>query len=192
MKCRQMLVQVLVIGALAGAAPIAAAQSRPDAARAGARDRAAARPAQTGDFWVSLGGGAYTGEEYEQPANDPNSSSYDVGGYAAHASFNMSNGDVLLRVRSSWLFDYTNNTAEEVGVSIGLPLARDRSVWASVGVSRLTDVSFTQQSPTVGVPVDLAFYPTRGLELLVHGNLNDDSNFIGVAISGVIGKDRRR
>ncbi|MEQ1439598.1 hypothetical protein AAG565_09555 [Fontimonas sp. SYSU GA230001] len=141
------------------------------------------------DGWISFGGGYYNGQDYEAPAGSPKGDAERVGGYEAMLAFNHA-GPVLLRLRSTWMFDFTSNTAEEVAALVGLPLAPGRQLYLAAGVSRLTDVSNTQQSPTVGVPIELLFYPTRGLEVGVHGNLNPDSDFIGFTFGGVFGKQR--
>lgn len=142
------------------------------------------------DGWVSLGGGWYNGEDYDDdPAADDDEDAASADGAALHLSINRG-GPVLLRLRASWLLDYTSNTAEEVAGMVGIPLGADRNTWLAAGVSRLTDVSAEQQSPTLGVPVEIIWYPVRGLELALQGNFNDDSNFIGIAIGGAIGRQR--
>jgi hypothetical protein len=151
----------------------------------------AAPAGSNADFWFGIGGGAYTGEDYDPPPNPQPDDDYDAGGYAMHMSLNAA-GPALFRIRSSWYEGYTSNTAEEVAATIGVPLSPSREFWLAAGVSRLTDVSNEKQSPTVGVPIELLFYPVRGLELMIHGNFNDDSNFVGIAVGGAIGHRRPR
>lgn len=149
-------------------------------------------PESPSNFFVGLGAGGYVGEEYEKPSGccfDPEA--YEVGGYALHASFNVAMAGTLVRFRHSLLTAFTSNVADETALAFGLALTPERNVWATVGVSRLTDVSNQKKSPTVGVPIELIAYPVRGLELMLHGNVNGDSNFIGVAIAGAIGRQRR-
>ncbi|HUP92255.1 MAG TPA: hypothetical protein VM074_08410 [Solimonas sp.] len=150
---------------------------------------AAANPLEGGDTYVTLGGGYYNGNDYPPDPNASTPEASSVDGGAAHLSLTNTNV-VLLRVRGSWYFDYTSNVAEEVAGLVGLPLTTDHNVWFNAGVSRLTDVSNKQQSPTVGFPLELVYYPVRGFELMVHGNINKDSNFIGIAVGGAIGRQR--
>ena len=145
--------------------------------------------AQT-DFWVSFGGGYYNGQDYDPPPGQPKGEAEDVEGVEGMVALNLA-GPVLARLRVAWMADYTRNTAEDVGVLLGLPLVEGRAFLAA-GASRLTDVSNRQQSPTIGVPVELLFYPTRGLEVSIHGNFNPDSDFIGITLAGVFGKQRAK
>lgn len=140
------------------------------------------------DGWVSFGGGYYDGQDYERLPGQPESDAQEARGYEAMLAFNVT-APMLLRFRVAWMADYTSNTAEDVGVLVGLPVAEGR-MFLAAGVSRLTDVSDQGQSPTVGVPVELLIYPTRGLEFALHGNFNPDSDFIGVTLAGVFGKRR--
>lgn len=148
-------------------------------------------PAQApADFWVSFGGGYYNGQDYDPPPGQPKSEAEDAEGVEGMVALNLA-GPVLARLRVAWMADYTRNTAEDVGVLLGLPLVEGRAFLA-VGASRLTDVSNRAQSPTIGVPVELLFYPTRGLEFAIHGNFNPDSDFVGITLAGVFGKQRVR
>lgn len=140
------------------------------------------------DFWVSFGGGYYNGQDYDPPPGQPKSEAEDAEGVEGMVALNLA-GPVLARLRVAWMADYTRNTAEDVGVLVGLPLVEGRAFLA-VGASRLTDVSNRAQSPTIGVPVELLFYPTRGLEFAIHGNFNPDSDFVGITLAGVFGKQR--
>ena len=147
--------------------------------------------ASDADFWLSLGVGAYQGEDYDEDdeASGGSAEASGVGGPSVHGALNyVTQADVLLRLRVSYLIGFTSNTAEEVGGLVGLALGSSRRLFATVGVSRLTDVSNQTQSPTVGVPIELLFYPTEALELSVYGNVNDDSNFIGASIGFAIGR----
>lgn len=143
--------------------------------------------AQT-DFWVSFGGGYYNGQDYDPPPGQPKGEAEDAEGVEGMVALNLS-GPVLVRLRVAWMADYTRNTAEDVGVLLGLPLVEGRA-FLGAGASRLTDVSNREQSPTIGVPVELLFYPTRGLEVAIHGNFNPDSDFVGITLAGVFGKQR--
>lgn len=154
-----------------------------------ARKPAKPAPAESGDNWISFGGGYYDGQDYDPPPGEGPGQTESADGAELMLAFNVA-GPVLLRVRASWLLDYTSNTAEDVGVMVGLPLGPDRKAFLAAGASRLTDVSNEGQSPIVGVPIELLFYPTRGLEVSVHGNLNPDSDFIGITLGGVFGKQR--
>ncbi|MFA5938636.1 MAG: hypothetical protein WC809_04700 [Sinimarinibacterium sp.] len=154
-----------------------------------AQARKPAQPAPAGDNWISFGGGYYNGQDYEAPPGEQKDEAERVDGYEGMLAFNAA-GPVLLRLRASWLLNFTSNTAEEVGALVGLPLGPDRRVYLAAGVARLTDVSNEGQSPTVGVPIELLFYPTRGFEVSVHGNLNPDSDYIGFTLGGVFGKQR--
>lgn len=146
-------------------------------------------PEPGSDAWISFGGGYYDGQNYERTNSQQSAESLQADGYEVAASLNIAR-PMLLRLRAAWMFDYTSNTAEEVGALVGAPLGPRRQAFLAVGVSRLTDVSNRGQSPTVGVPVELLFYPTRGLEFSIHGNFNPDSDFIGATLSGVFGKAR--
>lgn len=159
------------------------------AAPAQARKPKAPEPAPAGDGWISFGGGYYDGQDYDAGPGERKDDDERAGGYEGMLAFNHA-GPVLLRLRASWLLEYTSNTAEEVGALVGLPLGPDRRVYLAAGVARLTDVSNEGQSPTVGVPVELLFYPTRGFEVSVHGNFNPDSDYIGFTLGGVFGKQR--
>lgn len=161
------------------------------AAPAQARKPRAPAPAPASDGWISFGGGYYNGQDYEAPPGERKDDDERTGGYEGMLAFNHA-GPVLLRLRVSWMAEYTSNTAEEVGALVGLPLGPDRRAFLAAGVSRLTDVSNEGQSPTVGVPVELLFYPTRGFEVGVHGNFNPDSDYIGFTLGGVFGKQRAR
>jgi hypothetical protein len=142
----------------------------------------------SGDFWVGLGGGYYGAQDYDALPGQAKGDAQRTGGYEGVLSMSYA-GPMLLRLRASWMADFTSNTAEEVGGLIGLPLVPSK-LFAAAGVSRLTDVSNRQQSPTIGVPLELLFYPTRGLEFGIHGNFNPDSDYIGVTLAGVFGKRR--
>jgi hypothetical protein len=144
---------------------------------------------QGSDFWLSLGGGFYDGEDYDPPPGQAESDAETAKGGEALLALNFA-GPVLARLRATWMIDYTSNTAEDVGALIGLPLGTSRRAYLAAGVSRLTDVSNRKQAPIVGVPVELLFYLTRGLEVGVHGNFNSDSDFAGITIAGVFGKRR--
>lgn len=149
----------------------------------------AADSAPASDFWIGLGAGYYGGQDYEPPAGQQKTQAYKVGGWEGVLNANLASGSFLLRARGAWMLDYTNNTAEDVGALLGLALG-SRRVYLAAGASRLTDVANDRQRPIVGVPVELLLYPTRGLELAVHGNLNAQSHFIGVTLAGVFGKRR--
>jgi hypothetical protein len=142
------------------------------------------------NLWFGLGGGGYTGQGYDQPPGATNSDSYNVGGYAAHATLNVTFDAATLRYRHSVMFGFTQNTAEEDAILGGLPLEGSHRLWFDVGVSRLADVSNTRKAPTIGIPLELVLYPVRGLELMVHANVNHDSSFVGFAIAGAIGRHR--
>jgi hypothetical protein len=143
------------------------------------------------DFWLSFGVGGYEGQDYDPPPGRQKTRAQEVGGGEVMLALNLA-GPVLARLRVAYLVDFTSNTAEDVGALVGLPLDAERRVFLATGVSRLTDVSNTRQSPTIGVPVELLFYPWRGLELGLHGNFNPDSDFVGVTAAGVFGKQRDR
>ena len=159
---------------------------------AAARAPESAPPAGEGpNIWVGLGGGGYTGQNYPNDSGSQEDRDHNkVGGYAAHFSLNFEGRSAEFRIRHSWLFHFTSNTANELAAEVGIPLSPDRKFWASAGVSRLTDVSNSRKAPTVGAPLELRFYPARGLEFMVHGNFNKDDNFIGVAVAGAIGRHR--
>ncbi len=148
-----------------------------------------AASAADGDVWIGLGAGYYGGQDYEAPAGQPKTQAQKVGGWEGVLNANLATGPLLLRARGAWMLDYTRNTAEEVGLLAGAGLG-SRRVFLLAGASRLTDVASDRQRPVVGVPVELLFYPTRGLELALHGNFNAHSDFVGVTIAGVFGKRR--
>ncbi|HZP12465.1 MAG TPA: hypothetical protein VFB36_08600, partial [Nevskiaceae bacterium] len=85
---------------------------------------------------------------------------------------------------------FTSNRADETALEAGLPLAWQKKLWAAAGVSRLSDVSNTRKAPTIGFPVEIDYYPVRGLELMVHANFNKDDNYVGFGIGGAIGRQR--
>lgn len=143
------------------------------------------------DVWFTMGGGYYDGQDYSPQAGGGVTDAEDTEGLELVAALTVV-GDGLFRVRASWMTNYTSNTAEEVAGLVGLPLGKDRKTYLAAGISRLTDVSAEQQSPTIGVPVELLYYPARGLEIGLHGNFNPDSNFVGITIGGVFGKRRLR
>ncbi len=143
------------------------------------------------DVYVSFGAGGYDGPDYRARPGQPQTSAQEVGGSEVLLALNRA-GPVLTRLRVGWMFDFTSNTAEEVGLLLGLPLAPQGKAYLAAGVSRLTDVSQQGQSPTIGVPVEWLYYPTRGLEIGIHGNFNPDSDFIGITLAGVFGKRRVR
>ena len=140
------------------------------------------------NFWGGLGGGAYTGKNYPPDGDtyDPNHN--DVGGYSVHGSFNFTGPQATFRIRQSEYFGFTSNTADETAIEAGLPLAWQKKLWIAAGVSRLSDVSNTRKSPTIGFPLELDLYPVRGLELMIHANFNKDDNFVGFGIGGAIGR----
>ncbi|MEW6168811.1 MAG: hypothetical protein AB1651_14110 [Pseudomonadota bacterium] len=152
-----------------------------------ARKPVPAQPAS--DFWVSFGGGYYDGQDYDPPPGQPKGPAQEADGAEALLALNIA-GPVLARLRVGWMADYTSNTAEEVGVLLGVPAGPGGRAYLAAGVSRLTDVSNREQSPTIGVPIELLLYPTRGLEVGIHGNFNPDSDFIGITLAGVFGKRR--
>lgn len=156
-----------------------------------AAGRASSTAAQGGDVWVSFGAGYYNGQDYNPPQGQPAGPAQEAEGHELMAAITIAESLLLGRLRVSWLADYTRNTAEEVAGLVGLPLSGHK-VFLAAGVSRLTDVAADRQSPIVGVPVELLFYPTRGLELSIHGNFNSQSDFVGVTLAGVFGKRRAR
>ncbi len=142
------------------------------------------------DAWASLGAGYYDGQDYGAPAGQPKTQAQKTGGWEVYAAL-TAGSRVAARLRANGLTDDTNNTAEEVAGEVGMALGSTRA-YAFAGLSRLTDVANDRQRPIVGVPLELLLYPARGLELGLHGNLNARSDFIGVTIGGVFGKDRAR
>ncbi|WP_028079345.1 hypothetical protein [Solimonas soli] len=152
--------------------------------------QAPAEPAAAVDIWGSVGAGYYDGEDYAPPPGGTKSDAQKVGGWEGYAALTFGSR-AAARLRAAWMADYTSNTAEEVAAEIGMALYSTKA-YLFAGASRLTDVANDRQRPIVGVPVELLFYPTRGLELGVHGNLNSQSDFIGVTLGGVFGKNRAR
>lgn len=150
------------------------------------------KPRPTGsDVWFTMGGGYYDGQDYPaDPGTNPTVAQQVDGGEAMVAVTIA--GPFLARARVSLLSDFTSNTADEIAAMVGFPLGPKRQVYLAAGVSRLHEVSRTEGSPTAGVPVEILYYPTRGLELSLHGNFNPDSDFIGVTIGGVFGKQRAK
>ncbi len=143
------------------------------------------------NFWGGIGAGAYTGKNYPPDAGSQDDPGHnDVGGYSIHGSFNFTGPQATFRIRQSALFGFTSNRADETALEAGLPLAWEKKLWAAAGVSRLSDVSNSRKAPTVGFPVELDYYPVRGLELMVHANFNKDDNYVGFGISGAIGRQR--
>lgn len=122
-------------------------------------------------------------------AGAPATQAQQAGGAELMAALNVGR-PWLARLRGAWLLDYTRNTAEDVGLLFGAALGT-RAAYLAAGVSRLTDVANDRQRTIVGVPVELLLYPTRGLEVAIHGNLNSQSRFIGLTVSGVFGKSAR-
>jgi hypothetical protein len=143
------------------------------------------------NFWGGIGGGAYTAKDYPPDAGSQDDPDHNkVGGYSIHGTLNFTGSMATFRIRQSALFGFTSNRADETALEAGLPLGWNKTLWAAAGVSRLTDVSNTRKAPTVGFPLELDYYPVRGLELMVHANFNKDDNYVGFGISGAIGRQR--
>lgn len=143
------------------------------------------------NFWGGIGAGGYTGKNYPDDAGSQDDPGHNnVGGYSIHGSLNFTGPQATFRIRQTALFNFTSNRADETAFEAGLPLAWEKKLWAAAGVSRLSDVSNSRKAPTVGFPVELDYYPVRGLELMVHANFNKDDNYVGFGISGAIGRQR--
>ncbi len=151
---------------------------------------ASAQPVFDPNIWGGLGGGAYTGQDYPDDPSSSDDEHTKVGGYQTHASFNLTGRAVGLRGRWTHMFDFTSNAADEYAAEAAVSLLPSRQLWLAAGVSRLTDVSNDRKAPTIGFPVEVMFYPVRGLELMVHANFNEDSNYIGFGVGGAIGRQR--
>jgi hypothetical protein len=150
---------------------------------------ATARPEP--NYWAGLGGGFYTAQDY--PDDDPSDNDdqkAEVGGPQTHFTFNMDGARVGGRFRWTHMFNFTNNAADEMAAEVRLAVADDRRFWVAAGIARMTDVSNKRKAPTVGVPLEVMFYPVRGLELSVHANLNKDKSYIGFGVAGAIGRRR--
>lgn len=147
-------------------------------------------PAQANDnnFWLSLGGGWYTGSDFDPAPGKPKTDAEKVGGPNLFAALNYG-GPVIGRLRASVMLEYTRNTAEEIAGEMGFAM-KPLQLYALAGVSRLTDVANDRHRPIVGVPLELLYYPVRGLEFGIHGNLNSKSDFAGFTVAGVFGKPR--
>lgn len=143
------------------------------------------------DGWVTLGMGRYDGEDYDIPEEADSYDPYKIGGYQAMLA--MTYGDALIiRLRGTGMADFTSNDAGEIAAMAGFRLGTSGRAYLVAGVSRLEDVSNEQQSPTVGVPVELLLYPTRALELAATVNFNDDARFYGFTFGVAFGKQRAK
>ncbi len=143
------------------------------------------------NFWGGIGAGGYTGKNYPPDAgsvDDPDHNK--VGGYEINGSLNFTGPNATFRFRETALFHFTSNRADETALEAGLPIGLQKKLWAAAGISRLSDVSNSRKAPTVGFPLELDYYPVRGLELMVHANFNKDDNYVGVGIGGAIGRKR--
>jgi len=151
----------------------------------------AAVPSQGPNLWVGLGGGAYTAEDYEDdPQSQEDNQHVKVGGFETHFTFNVDGPQFGGRFRWSHMLSFTNNAADEMAAEAKLRVSPDRKFWLALGVSRLTDVSNTRKAPTVGFPLEVMYYPVRGLELSIHGNINEDKSYIGFGVAGALGRWR--
>lgn len=159
--------------------------SIPLAPRVQPAGEAAAR--RGGDGWVGFGLGGYRGEDYNTGCRTSGGGCDDVGGYSAHGSLNLRGESLLVRLRASYFEGFTSNTAEEVALALGLPLGDSGRTHLLAGLSRLTDVANDRQSPTLGVPIELLLHPAGGMELSLHGNINDDSSFVGASLGWAFG-----
>lgn len=144
--------------------------------------------ADDNNFWLSLGGGWYAGSDFDPPPGKPKTDAEKVGGPNLFAALNYG-GPVIGRLRASVMLGYTRNTAEEFAGEVGFAM-KPLQLYVLTGVSRLTDVANDRHRPIVGVPLELLYYPVRGLELGIHGNLNSKSDFVGFTIAGAFGKPR--
>ncbi|HEX4871751.1 MAG TPA: hypothetical protein VFV27_05490 [Nevskiaceae bacterium] len=152
-----------------------------------ARQPAVAAP-DTDDLWLTPALGYYKGQGYDNVCRSSTPDCDDVGGPSGHLSLNLRTPRLLVRLRASYLVGYTSNTAEEVALGLGLPLGSSGRRHFVVGVSRLTDVAADRQGPTVGVPLELLLHSSEGgVEFSLHGNLNDDSDFIGALVGWPFG-----
>ncbi|HKY93056.1 MAG TPA: hypothetical protein VJM11_18545 [Nevskiaceae bacterium] len=140
------------------------------------------------DLWFSLGAGGYAGQDYSRDEGE-SAESVDVGGAEGNVTLTYahSSRNWLVRLRAAKLLDFTSNSAEEIAIGAGLPLGA--SAWVTLGVSRLTDVANDRQTPVVGAPMELIWFPVSNLEVLLHGNLNRHSNFVGVTVGWAFGRD---
>ena len=180
--CLPLIAAVVVPGTASAvdAYPDSISVSAPSAAESGAT--------QGSDFWFTAGVGRYDAKDYSRGADASHDGTHIGGGEADIAlSYAWLDSGLMLRLRSNYLIDFTSNTAEELALSGGVALGSSRTLWVTSGVSRLTDVSNTRQRPGVGIPVELIWYPVHGLELMVHGNFNDDRKFYGVVLGWAIG-----
>jgi hypothetical protein len=155
---------------------------------------AAAPDADTGantsaDFWWTLAAGRYVARDYGGGPQATHDGTH-VGGPQLQSSLNWvpPGQGYLLRLRGSAMFDFTSNLADELALSAGLPLDAGRKLWIAGGVSALSDVSNHRQSPTSGLPLELLWFPVRGLELSLNGNFNRDRNFFGLSVGWAIGR----
>lgn len=170
---------------------VSAADSYPDTIRVGDRPAEVDPAVRHNDIWITTAIGSYDAKNYpEGSATTPEGTHVGGGAVSVAATWAGNRGGYLVRLKSSYLTDFTSNTAEEVGLLVGAALADSRKVWASVGVARLTDVSNHRQSPTVGVPVELLWFPIRGLEVSVFGDFNDDRDFGGFTVGWAIGRHK--
>ena len=143
------------------------------------------------DWWPSLGFGSYGGKNYARGPGTTIDGTH-VGGGEGMFALSYANNDAgfLARIRSAYLTDFTSNTAEEVAFEPGFALGPSRKLWLAAGVSRLTDVANDRQRPIVGAPVEVLFFPLRGLEIAGHANFNSHRNFYGFTVGWAIARAR--
>jgi hypothetical protein len=143
------------------------------------------------DWWPSLGIGSYGGKNYARGPGTTTDGTH-VGGGSALVALSYAHNDAgfLARLRSAYLTDFTSNTAEEVAFEAGFALGSSRKLWLAAGVSRLTDVADDRQRPVVGAPVELLYFPIRGLEIAGHVNFNEHRDFYGFTVAWAIARAR--
>jgi hypothetical protein len=179
---------LLLIAAVVVPGTASAVDAYPDSISVPASPAAESGARRGSDFWFTAGVGRYDAKDYPRGADATHDGTHIGGGEADIAlSYAWLDSGLMLRLRSNYLIDFTSNTAEELALSGGVALGSSRTFWITTGVSRLTDVSNTRQAPSVGIPVELIWYPVHGLELMVHGNFNDDRKFYGVVLGWAIG-----
>ena len=145
------------------------------------------------DWWPSIGIGSYDGKNFSRGAGTTVEGTH-VGGGEGMVGLSYANNDAgfLARLRSAYLTDFTSNTAEEVALEAGFAIGTSRKLWLATGVSRLTDVADDRQRPIVGAPVEILFFPLRGLEIAAHANFNQHRDFYGFTVGWAIARARPR
>jgi hypothetical protein len=150
---------------------------------------AAYSPIGRAEAWINVSSGGYGGEDYETSPGEEDSEDEDVVGAVLFASINYES-DYIVRLRASNMYGFTSQSAQETALMAGKRLDESGRFYLLAGISRLTDISEAKHSPTVGLPVEALFYPLRGIELSLFGNLNEDSSFVGLGIGFALGKHR--